>query len=270
MGKIDTEAKSYLSNNERFCDVFNFCIYHGKSVITPDGLNELDTTALAIPYGNKARKHVQKHRDLLKLYAAKQDKGAIYLILGLEIETKIHYGMPVRAMLYDAMSYTHQVQLITEQRREVKPKQTYHEFLSGLGKEDRLKPVITIVLNLSGKSWDGCKSLHELLAVKDEQLLQFIPDYRLNLLSPDLLDEQDFDKFRTSLGAAMQFIKHQHDDDMNWMLDQKRMESVDRITADFIQTATGVNLHLKENDEAYKYVQSMGQLYEASKRRGHG
>ena len=249
MGKIDTEAKAYLSNKERFCDIFNFWIYDGKNVIKPDDLNELDTTALAIPYGNKARKHVQKYRDILKLYAAKHDEQAIYMILGLEVESKIHYAMAVRAMLYDALSYTNQVELITEQRRKDKPKQTYHEFLSGLGKNDRLKPVITIVLNLSGKYWDGCRSIHDLLAVKDEQILQFVPDYKLNLLSPDLLDEQDFDKFRTSLGAAMQFLKHQHDDNMDWIQNNKRMQTIDRNTADFIQTTTGTDLHLKDKDE---------------------
>ena len=268
MGKIDTEAKAYLSNKERFCDIFNFWIYDGKNVIKPDGLNELDTTALAIPYGNKARKHVQKYRDILKLYAAKHDDQAIYLILGLEIESKIHYAMAVRAMLYDALSYTEQVELIAAQRRKDKPKQTYHEFLSGLGKDDRLKPVITIVLNLSGKYWDGCQSIHDLLAVKDKQILQFVPDYKLNLLSPDLLDEHDFDKFRTSLGAAMQFLKHQHDDNMDWIQNNQRMQAIDRNTADFIQTTTGTDLHLKDDDEVINMCRAWENSMKQAEARG--
>ena len=197
---------------------------------------------------------------------AKHDDQAIYLILGLEIESKIHYAMAVRAMLYDALSYTEQVELIAAQRRKDKPKQTYHEFLSGLGKDDRLKPVITIVLNLSGKYWDGCQSIHDLLAVKDKQILQFVPDYKLNLLSPDLLDEQDFDKFRTSLGAAMQFLKHQHDDNMDWIQNNQRMQAIDRNTADFIQTTTGTDLHLKDDDE----VINMCRAWEEQKELGIG
>ena len=31
MGKIDTEAKAYLSNAERFSDIFNFWIFDGCS-----------------------------------------------------------------------------------------------------------------------------------------------------------------------------------------------------------------------------------------------
>ena len=249
MGKIDTEAKSYLSDNDRFSDIFNFWIYDGKSVIDPNGLTELDTTSIAIPYNGKSRKHVQKYRDILKLYAAKSDSQAIYLILGLEIESKINYSMPVRAMLYDAMSYAEQVQVITQKRRKNKPKQTHHEYLSGLGKDDRLKPIITIVLNISGEYWDGCKSVHELLYVEDEQILRFVPDYKLNLLSPDLLTEQDFDKFRTGVGAAMQFIKHQNDENMDWLENQEQMKNIDRTTADFIQTTTGTDLHLDDKEE---------------------
>lgn len=249
MGKIDTEAKKYLSNAARFCDIFNFLIYGGERIISPDELSEMDPTSIAIPYKGKSRKHVQKYRDLLKFYAAKHDNQAIYLILGLEIESKINYSMPVRGMLYDAMNYASQIEAITEQRREDKPKQTYHEYLSGLGKDDRLKPVITVVLNICGEYWDGCQSIHELISVKDNRILQFVPDYRLNLISPDLITEQDFGKFHTKLGAALQFLKHQNDDNMDWLTDKEQEMTVDRATADFIQTITGTDLHLKDDEE---------------------
>lgn len=249
MGKIDTEAKKYLSNAARFCDIFNFLLYGGESVISPEELSEPDPTAISIPYKGKSRKHVQKHRDLLKFYAAKYDDQAIYLILGLEIESKINYSMPVRGMLYDAMNYASQIEAISEQRRKDKPKQTRHEYLSGLGKDDRLKPVITIVLNICGEYWDGCKSIHELVSVKDSRILQFVPNYKLNLISPDLMTKQDFEKFQTKLGAALQFLKHQNDDNMDWLENKEQDMTVDRATADFIQTTTGTDLHLNSDEE---------------------
>ena len=70
MGVIDTEGKQYFSNNLFFADMFNFLLYDGKSVIQPDKLKQLDTTEIAIPYGNGARIPVQKYRDLLKLWSA--------------------------------------------------------------------------------------------------------------------------------------------------------------------------------------------------------
>ena len=249
MGKIDTETKKYLDNDARFSDLFNFWIYGGEEVIKPDKLRELDTTAIAIPYGNKAKKHVQKYRDLLKLYSAKQDDEAIYLILGVEIEAKTHYAMPVRNMLYDALNYTQQVSDIAEHNTKAHLHMTHDEFLSGLLESDRLRPVITLVFNVSGEPWKGATNVYDLLSVKDKRILQFVPNYQMNLLSPDLLNESDFDKFKTNLGAALQFIKHQKDDNMDWINNMKRLEHVDRATADFIQTATGTKFDIDDDDE---------------------
>ena len=44
MGAKDTKAKEFLSNNERFADVFNYYMFDGKSVIKPEDLQEKDTT----------------------------------------------------------------------------------------------------------------------------------------------------------------------------------------------------------------------------------
>lgn len=250
MGKIDIVAKAYLSDTKRFSDIFNFWIYGGENVIQADALKEMDTTEIALPYGNNAKVPIQKFRDILKLYTAMQDDQTIYLVLGLEVESKTHYGMVVRNMLYDAMNYVQQVAKAADAHRknaDVKP--TNDEYLSGLWKEDRLMPVITLVVNISGKPWDGATSLHDMLAMKDKRILPFVQDYRLNLLSPDKITDTDFDKFHTGLGAAMQFIKHQHDENMDWMQGKERFQQVDRATVDFIQTATGTRMQFDEKDE---------------------
>ena len=38
MGSIDAIAKKYASDNFRFADIFNFYIYDGEQVISPDNL----------------------------------------------------------------------------------------------------------------------------------------------------------------------------------------------------------------------------------------
>ena len=62
----------------------------------------------------------------------------------------------------------------------------------------------------------------------------------MNLISPDQLAEEGFDKFRTNLGAAIQFLKHQHDENMDWIENEHRLSCIDRATAEFIKTTTGV------------------------------
>ena len=250
MGKIDIEAKSYLSDIHRFADIFNFWMFHGENVIHASDLKEMDTTEIALPYGNAAKTPIQKFRDVLKLYTAMRDNHAIYLVLGLEAEAKVSYAMVVRNMLYDAMNYAQQVaKAVASHASDPEARPTSDEFLSGFWKDDRLMPVITLVINISGKPWDGARTLHDMLALEDRRILPYIQDYRLNLLSPDQIADQDFDKFRTGFGAAMQFIKHQHDESMDWIKDQSRFEQVDRPTADFIQTATGTRIPFDDNAE---------------------
>jgi len=112
MGDIDSEGKQYFSINSIFADLFNYLLYDGKHVIQPDKLKELDTTEIAIPYGNGARVPVQKYRDLLKLWSAMMDDNAIYVMLGAEIQDKIHYAMPVRRGLYDMIGYSRHVETV--------------------------------------------------------------------------------------------------------------------------------------------------------------
>ena len=109
MGNIDVEGKQYLSNTVLFADAFNFLLYDGEEVIKPSDLRELGTTELSVPYGNNARVPVQKYRDILKIWNAMMDDRAIYVILGAELQDKVHYGMPVKDGLYDMLGYSKQV-----------------------------------------------------------------------------------------------------------------------------------------------------------------
>lgn len=109
MGKIDSESKRYLSINKIFADAFNCLIYDGEPVIDPDQLRPVDATEITMPYGNGARVPIQKYRDTMKIWAAMEDDNAVYILLGGETQSRIHYAMPVRDMLYDAINYAAQV-----------------------------------------------------------------------------------------------------------------------------------------------------------------
>ena len=236
MGAIDTEAKAYLSSPDKVADAFNYWVYGGRDVIKAEALEPMDTTAIALPYGNDAKKPIQKIRDVLKLYTAMRDEQAYYLMLGIEIQAETHYALPVRNMLYDAMSYAQQVSDIAAEHRKNKDKMAGGEFLSGLKKVDRLMPVITLVISLSTESWDGPLTLHEMLTVENKELLAFVPDYRLNLLSPDKIE--DFAKFHTELGVLFECIKHKH-----------HFRHVKRNTASLIKTVTGFDISLDEEGD---------------------
>ena len=259
MGAIDTEGKQYLSNPVFFADAFNYLLYDGEQVINPEELRELDTTELTSAYGNNARVPVQKYRDLLKLWNAMMDENAIYVILGAELQDKVHYGMPVKDGLYDMLGYSKQIAEIRRSYRQdsvdqegeitvdngvLKIKLTSEEFLSGLRKEDKLIPIITAVVYFGEKPWDGPRSLFEMLDVRDERLYRFLSDYKLNLISPADMDEDEFVKFHTELGFAMKLLKHQAAD-ADELIVREGHRKVSSETAYFLNAAMKLNLELE-------------------------
>ena len=145
MGAADSKTNEYMSDNNRFADLFNYFLYDGEQVIDPDNLRELDPSAVALPYGDGAKSSdvIQKYRDVFKLLAAMEDDNAEYLLLGVEDQTHVHYAMPVKDMLYDAAQYAKQVEQTAKiNRANSKDSQASKpgsdEFLSGFYKEDKL------------------------------------------------------------------------------------------------------------------------------------
>ena len=262
MGVIDTEGKNYFGLNRIFADAFNYLLYDGEEVIKADSLKELDTTQIAIPYGNGARVPTQKYRDLLKIWSAMMDENAVYVMLGAELQDKVHYAMPVKNGLYDMIGYARQVEeartsfkkTTDEKEAElfvegdaIKIKLTSEEFLSGFRKADKLIPIITATVYLSADKWDGPLSLHEMLDIKDKRLLKFIPNYPINLIAPVNMEDEDFSKFHTNLGFAMNVLKYQSDK-ADQIIESTDHRKIDRNTAEFLNVVAKLELDYGEEE----------------------
>ena len=105
LGVKDTVTTKYMRQNEIFADAFNYFVYGGEQVIHPESLKELDTREIDVPYGgeNGAGQPVQKTRDVIKSVVAMMGKSTAYLLLAIENQSNIHYAMPVKNMVYDAL-----------------------------------------------------------------------------------------------------------------------------------------------------------------------
>lgn len=123
----------------------------------------------------------------------------------------------------------------------LKIKLTSEEFLSGLRKGDKLIPIITAVVYFGDEPWDGPRSLFEMLDVRDERLYRFLSDYKLNLISPADMEEDEFEKIRTELGYAMKLLKHQSED-ADELIIQEGHRKISAETAHFLNAAMKLNL----------------------------
>lgn len=257
MGRIDAITHEYLSDNRRFADIVNYYVYDGEQIINPDKLHEMDsaeTTLLFNSNGFRSSDYIQKYRDLLKAACIMSDEKATYLIIGLENQAEVQYTMPVKDMLYDAEQYAKQISVISKKHRGSRrneKKVSSGEFLSGFYKEDKLLPVITIVIFWSSDEWDGPKSLHDMISTTDARLLRLIPDYKINLLFPFGIDDNDFVKFHTSLAEALKYIKYSKDEEaLQNILDSDNVyKQLDRETAELINDVTGSGLEFEAGEE---------------------
>ena len=233
MGKKDIITKAYLQDNEVFADVFNYQLFDGEPVIQSRDLKELDPTELiilpdkspdaAIVEQGKQRRQKQNRsnelikgqfRDILRNTIIRSGGNAVYqLRLGTELQTAIHYAMPVRNQLYDAAEYYKQIeQTIRRHKREHDYKgHSSDEFTSWFYKEDDLIPVFTLTIYFGSDPWDGPKSLHEMMHSADPEILKHIPDYRIHLIEPARLTECDLLKFQSSFREVMGYIKYSKD-----------------------------------------------------------
>jgi hypothetical protein len=252
MGDKDTVTKEYMQDSAVFADAFNFLLYDGEQIIKPEQLKPVDTTAIVLPYGeNDQAVPIQKYRDILKSVTVMQDGNAAYMLLGIENQSQIHYAMPVRNMLYDAMQYVSQVEDASRSHRngEAKP-ETSAEYLSGFYRTDKLLPVITLTLYFGAEQWVAPTDLYGMLSANDD-ILRFVDNYHLHLIAPAQISDEEFDKFHTELRLALKYVKNSMNKKRLRELvhEEEAYRHVSRKTADLLNIVTGSDLQYNEGEE---------------------
>lgn len=253
MSDKDSITKKYIKQPDRFADLFNGFCFGGEEKLQPEKLRDMDTASVVLPYGSDgAALPEQKARDVLKL-AVKTDGKAAYCILGVENQTEVHTAMPIRNMLYDAMTLTEQVAATAKSHKAAHNHgNDKAEFLSGFHRDDKVLPVITLVVYWGADDWDAPVTLREMYPEGvDESILKYATDYKMNLISPAKMTDQQLDVFRSDLKAVLKFIKHSKDKKelaalVNGNQDYK---SLDRLAAQTISVCSGQNFNFPVGEE---------------------
>lgn len=274
MGKLDILAKEYMKQPSVFADVFNQFLYHGKQIIVPDRLVELDTVEIAVPYGaDKASVPEQRYRDAAKMLMTMTDGIAAYCILAVENEAKVNYAMPVKDGLYDFLQLAHQVTMAAASHKESKSKNhkpSGDEFLSGFWKSDRLIPVVTVVVYFGAEEWDGPLSLREMYTDCGEEILSCAADYRINLIAPKGLSDKEIDEFQTSMREIMRYIKYSDDKKkLNEVVStEQRFRHVERNAVEIMNAATHSNMKIAEGKEPVDVCLAIREMVEEGEIKG--
>lgn len=215
-------------------------------------MTDNDTTELTLP--NEKGKDpivIQKYRDVFKTLNSMEDSKAEYALLGIEDQTLINYAMTPKDLLYNSLLYAERITRIAKAHQRVGDKATSSEFLSGFHKDDKLKPVITIVIYWGADEWDAATSVHEMIDTNDAELLRFVPDYRITVISPFSLSNDDFNKFHSELREVLKYIKYsKNSDDLEkYVAEDESYRHLSKEAVDVINAMTKSGIEIKDGEE---------------------
>lgn len=208
MGKKNIVWNDYISKKERFADFFNGVVFHGKQMVHPEDLTELNTKLWRRQQGKNS--YHEYIRDVVQMW---NYQGKKY-ILGLEPEESPHSALPVKYMNYESLEYDRQYKEILQNHRRKKDLSS-GQYLSGFSKTDRLIPVVTFGVYLGEKLWVGFESLSEMTGAGEEsgEIREYLAplwnDFHVNRIDIHALGASDI--FQTDLREVFGFLKYQGD-----------------------------------------------------------
>ena len=246
----DVSLKTFWRDNKHFADLFNTTVFNGKQVLKPNKLTEMDTDVSATIQSKSYNESITRNRDVVK----KMSDGVEFNILGLEIQDKTHYAMPLRTMTYDALGYIKEYNDIKKQHKLNKDSFSSHEeFLSGINKSDRFHPIITLVLYYGESLWDGPTCLSDMMISMPDNIKAYFSDYKLNLVQ--ILDSDKYTFYNEDVRDVFNIARSIYNKDIDSIFSEYKTRNVDNEVIKLISvlTATPQIMNLcKPNEQGGK------------------
>ena len=224
----DIILKTFWRDNEHFADLFN-----GSQIIKPDQLVEIDSDTSAIIKSDDYNESIKRNRDVVK----KMFDGVEFTILGLEIQDKTHFAMPLRTMTYDTLGYIKEYNNIKKQHKLNNDSLPSSEsFLSGITADDRFHPIITLVLYYGETLWTGPLNLSDMMVDMSSYMKSLFSDYHLNLIQ--ILDSDKYTFYNDDVRNLFNITKNIYKEDIEAIYSQYQSDNVDPEVIELISVIT--------------------------------
>ena len=216
MGKYDDAMYRYLSDNDRFADLFNAVLFEGKVVVQGEMLEDasercvevISDTVSQAGTGEGRPRYEKSVRDIRK----RMRTGECFIVTAIENQAAIDYAMPWRIMRYDQMEYGRQIRDIISRRETALGKQgSAGNWMKRLQQEDRLCPVYTICFYHGTEPWDGPRSLRDMMRFgkEAEGWRNLFHDYGMTLFCAG--ERNDLSRFGTDLKLLLEVLRLRQD-----------------------------------------------------------
>lgn len=122
--------------------------------------------------------------------------------------------------------------------------------MSGFYKNNKLIPVITLVLFFNPGEWDGPRSLFDMLDISNPIFKKYAQDYKIHIISPKEILESDLKKFSSSLREVIGCIKYSNDKNKlaAFIQDNPRM-NIEVEVARVLEVITHTHIKREEVDD---------------------
>lgn len=248
MGKYAETMDLYMSNNDRFAEMFNIAVFQGESVVRADELEDDEAHYIENSREQQFTRKLHRFRDVKK----RTKSGEKLILTAIENQEIIDYTMPYRMMEYDRMEYGKQLKEIQKEKekrlQEAGKKPT--KWLTRPGKDDKLHPVYSICFYHGTEKWDGPKSLKDMMDFEGmhPSWKEMFHDYGMTLFCVE--DVKDFSQFKTGLGQFLPLLCNRRNRKaIETLLNQEEYRTLDRDTAEIIAIFTDNTEVLERLDE---------------------
>lgn len=229
MQEKDKVTNLYLGNPERLADIVNAYLYQGKQLLSKDSIRERKQVYYMNDKNDQGEswgivRDIVVEAEMAKEVEVQTELAAVLVLIAVENQTRVHYAMPLRIMKADVTNYDEQYKCI---KNEHKKNHDLHkkEFISGIKKEDKLIPVITICVYWGEEPWDGPRCMKDMLNMEGmpEAVKALLADYPMNLIEINKFPHTEY--LKKDLRIVVEFLKNRSDmQAMKKYVDEHRAE----------------------------------------------
>ncbi|MBQ9564414.1 MAG: transposase [Synergistaceae bacterium] len=198
MGKKDVLEKHLQGFNDVFADMVNVLLLSGsRRRVNPKDLTDAKARSM---YKSGDGIHEQE-RDVSKLW---KRGNIVFCFLGMENQTEPDGDMPVRVFGYDAADYRGQ---LARRDAEIRAAREAGDAERAKKlKEEKLYPVVTIILNYSLTRWSKAKNLLERVKVP-RALAPYVNDYHIHVVDVAWLSAKQERMFKSDFRIVVEYFR---------------------------------------------------------------
>lgn len=183
-----------MKKSVRIADLLDGFYFKGAQIIRPEDVKKADGQVVLLKNGKPDSKLIERYQDLVFGIV----KGVNCFIFCVEEQNYVDPAMVLRSLEYTVGQYEEQHQELMNYHENAKDLEG-DEFLSSFSLQDRLKPVILLVVYFGDEEWKGARTLHELLDWTDipEEWKAMIADYQMHIL--EIQKIEDLNRYHSDL-----------------------------------------------------------------------